>query len=120
MRQKATFLICSVVAVLILATTVSPSRAPAAPTAAPAQQPPAPKTYDLNKITCRDLDRADILDRSSAIMFLWGYEAGRRNVTAWTTTDLENATRRLMDTCQAKPSLSLFAALAATRKNSAK
>ena len=53
-------------------------------------------------------------------MFLWGYEAGRRNVTTWTTTDLENATQRLMNTCEAKPSLTLFAALSASAKSNAK
>ena len=118
MRQKATFLSCVVAALLFLAASGS-HRALAASTAAPAQHPAVPKTYDLNKITCSDLLRANIIDRSSAIMFLWGFEAGRRNVTSFATADLEDATRRLMANCEAKPSLSLFAALEATRKKNA-
>ena len=118
--KKTTLGLCAAVAFALLGTLSGPTRAPAAQTQVPAKQPAIPKSFDLNKLTCRDLTAADLLDRSNAIMFLWGFEAGRRNVTSWSTVDLEKATERLMDTCEAKPTLSLFAALDAVKKTNAK
>jgi HdeA/HdeB family protein len=78
MRTKSTLTLCVSVALLLLASVAGPSQAPAAQSAPPAKQSAIPKSYDLNKLTCRDLLAADLLDRSSAIMFLWGFEAGRQ------------------------------------------
>jgi len=118
MRTK-TLKLCAAVALLFLVTLAVSTRALTAQTVPP-KQPAIMKSFDLNKLTCRDLTAADLLDRSSAIMFLWGFEAGRQNVTSWSTDDLERATDRLMKTCEAKPSLSLFAALDAAKKVHAK
>jgi hypothetical protein len=76
-----------------------------------------PQTYDLTRIHCSDLLGADLLDRSSAIMFLWGFEAGKQGVTTFDTDKLEYATRELMNVCEKQPSLQVFAAIAAVKKS---
>ena len=93
-----------------------------ATTTSPTAQPSGNvvKTYDLKRVTCRDLLQANVLDRSSAIMFLWGFEAGRRNFTTFNTEQLEQATRGLMDVCEEQPSLPVFAALTTVIKRHAK
>jgi|GEM_PF-7089789 len=91
------------------------SRATASTTPPPSTRPN--KTYDLTKVHCSDLLQANIMDRSSAIMFLWGFEAGRRNITTFDTPKLEAATHGLMETCEAQPSLTVFAAIDKVEKN---
>ena len=88
----------------------------------PAPQPSVKvyRTYDLTRIKCTDLLQANLIDRSSAIMFIWGYEAGRLGVTSFDTVKLENATRGLMEACTAQPSQPILSAAAAVEKRYAK
>ena len=94
--------------------------APAAPNPTPQATPKMPRQYNLNQIHCSDLLQADLLDRSAAVMFLWGYEAGRQGVTTFNTQKLEAATRGLMQVCEKQPSLTVFAAIDVVKKNYAK
>ncbi|MBV8164342.1 MAG: hypothetical protein JOZ91_08735 [Candidatus Eremiobacteraeota bacterium] len=104
-----------------LAVGAGSTRAQAAATT-PAPQPTVKyyRTYDLTRIKCADLLQANLMDRSSAVMFIWGYEAGRKGITSFDTVKLENATQGLMQTCEAKPSLTILAAAAEVQKRYAK
>ena len=104
-----------------LAVGVVSTRAHAAATK-PVPQPTVKyyRTYDLTKIKCTDLLQANLIDRSSAVMFIWGYEAGRKGVTSFDTVKLENATEGLIRTCEAQPSLTILAAAAEVQKRYAK
>jgi hypothetical protein len=97
------------------------SQAHAAATS-PAPQPTMKyyRTYDLTRIKCADLLQANLMDRSSAVMFIWGYEAGRKGVTSFDTVKLENATYGLMKECEAQPSQTILSAAAAVEKRYAK
>ncbi len=112
--DKVARLLIAVVLVLVSGAALNSSPAHAA-TPPPSTRPD--KTYDLTKVHCSDLLQANIMDRSSAIMFLWGFEAGKRNITTFDTTKLEAATHGLMETCEAKPSLTVFAAIDKVVKN---
>jgi hypothetical protein len=50
-------------------------------------------------------------------MFLWGFEAGKANITTFNTDQLERATRLLMDTCEKRPSLTVFSAIEVAKSN---
>ena len=78
------------------------------------------RTYDLTRIKCADLLQANLMDRSSAVMFIWGYEAGRKGVTSFDTIKLENATQGLIQTCEAQPSMTILTAAAEVQKRYAK
>lgn len=117
MSRSVAFLAFSAVAIMAL----GGSAVDAAQTA-PAPQPSVKyyRTYDLTSIKCTDLLQANLIDRSSAIMFIWGYEAGRKGVTSFDTVKLENATRGLMEACTAQPSQPILTAAAAVEKRYAK
>ncbi|MBV8082741.1 MAG: hypothetical protein JOY86_07190 [Candidatus Eremiobacteraeota bacterium] len=81
---------------------------------------PAPATipvqhFDLTKLTCAQMLDADVLDRSSVMMFYWGYVAGKAGATAFDTTGMEAKTARVMQTCMNNPKMTLFAAIDASK-----
>ena len=113
--SKATRLLIAVMLVVISGLATWSAHAAASPTPPPNTRPN--KTYDLTRVHCSDLLQANIMDRSSAIMFLWGFEAGRRNIKIFDTAKLEAATHGLIETCEAQPSLTVFAAIDKVEKN---
>jgi HdeA/HdeB family len=110
MMRTATMIAAAFAIVACIVANPTGSRAASS---APSPQPSVKyyRSYDLTKLKCNDLLQANILDRSSAIMFVWGYEAGRKNVTTFDTDLLEKATHGLMEECEAQPSLSLMTAV---------
>jgi len=107
----ATTIATATALLVLVATSSGGSRAA---TATPGPQPSAKyyRSYDLSKLKCSDLLQANLVDRASAIMFVWGYEAGRKNVTMFDTELLEKATHGLMEECEAQPSLLMMTAVA--------
>lgn len=93
-----------------LASTAAAGTAPA-----PASTPKVAQHIDLVKLTCAQVMAADVLDRSSVMMFYWGYLEGKAGSTTFDTTDLEAATSRVMRTCIKNPSMTLFDAIGASK-----
>ncbi|MBV8074351.1 MAG: hypothetical protein JO140_02895, partial [Candidatus Eremiobacteraeota bacterium] len=66
----------------------------------------------LKSITCADLIGAQLLDRTAAIMFLWGYEAGKAGATSYYPATTQANTKKLIKLCEAQPKTSLVDAAA--------
>jgi hypothetical protein len=90
----------AVVFALLLLGVVTP-----APEAAPAA------SFDITKLTCKDLRDASPLDRSAVVMFYWGYAAAKANATAFKTGVVKNATTALMKECDAHESETILSAM---------
>ncbi|MBV8081739.1 MAG: hypothetical protein JOY86_02015 [Candidatus Eremiobacteraeota bacterium] len=98
---------------LVFAVLIAASTAAAAATT-PARSPnPA---IQLMKVTCGDMLASDVLDRSSIMMFYWGYLAGKQGATVLNTSGLELATSRVMEVCTAHQSMTLFDAIDAAKR----
>jgi hypothetical protein len=79
--------------------------------------PPKPaRRIELQNVTCRDLLAADVLDRSSVMMFYWGYVSARAGVSSIDTADMEARTSRVMQVCTHNQNLSVFAAIEASQR----
>ena len=83
--------------------------AAAANAATAATQPQA--MIDITKVTCGDLVKAQPLDRAAVVMFYWGYEAAKENVTTFKTGSLRSATEKMIAYCKANASQTMFAAI---------
>ncbi|HZV79803.1 MAG TPA: HdeA/HdeB family chaperone [Candidatus Binatus sp.] len=97
---------------LALFITIGPAAATA--TTAPA---PTPKStiISIEKVTCGDMLASNALDRSSIMMFYWGYLAGKTGMTTLNSGGLELATSRVMEKCMANKSMTVLAAIDATK-----
>jgi|SRR5215469_8866268 len=90
---------------------------PAAVSAATAPAPsPQPATISIEKVTCADMLASNALDRSSIMMFYWGYLAGKTGATTLNSGGLELATSRVMEMCMANKSMTVLAAIDATKR----
>jgi len=79
--------------------------------------PPKPAGHiELQKVTCRDMLAADVLDRSSIMMFYWGYVSARAGVSSINTADMEARTSRVMEICTQNQHQTLFAAIEASTR----
>jgi hypothetical protein len=92
---------------------IGPSAAPAATAPAPS---PKPAIISIEKVTCGDMLASNALDRSSIMMFYWGYLAGKTGATTLNSGGLELATSRVMETCMANKSMTVLAAIEATKR----
>ena len=81
-----------------------------------ASSPKPARQIELQKVTCRDILAADVLDRSSVMMFYWGYVSARAGVSSIDTGDMEARTSRVMELCTQNQSQTLFAAIEASRR----
>ncbi|MBV8600636.1 MAG: hypothetical protein JO359_03620 [Candidatus Eremiobacteraeota bacterium] len=82
--------------------------------------PPVPKVIELKTVTCNDLLNAQLLDRTAAIMYLWGYEAGKTGATAYYPATTQANTRKLMKLCEAHHGMTLVDAAATVLGNAGK
>jgi hypothetical protein len=87
---------------------------PLAAQAAAASNPTPVPQIDIKKVTCGDLLDADLLDRTATIMFVWGYEAGKNNVTVFKPPQVAQSTRKVMTYCESHRSTPLLDATEAT------
>ncbi len=70
-----------------------------------------PPTVDIAKVTCSDLTDANELDRAATVMFYWGYEAAKANVTTFKTEQVRTETGKLITYCKSNPSKTIFGAM---------
>ena len=77
--------------------------------AATAPQPPT--TIDITKVTCSDLLSSQVLDRAAVVMFYWGWEAAKENVTTFKTGTLKAATQKIVTYCTTHHSETLMNAV---------
>lgn len=77
-----------------------------------------PSIIQIAKVTCAEMLASDALDRSSIMMFYWGYVAGKAGSTALNTAGLEQATSRVMQVCVAHQDMTVLAAIDAAKHGS--
>jgi HdeA/HdeB family len=94
---------------------VSFATAARATTTAAASPPKPARQIEIQKVTCRDLLAADVLDRSSVMMFYWGYVSARAGVSVIDTADMEARTSRVMQFCTQNQDKTVLAAIEASK-----
>ena len=77
----------------------------------PASEAPPAASFDITKLTCKDLREASPLDRSAVVMFYWGYAAAKANATTFKTGILKKATTALVKECDAHAGESILSAM---------
>ena len=77
--------------------------------------PKAAAQSDLTMVTSSELVAENVLDRSSVMMYYWGYVAGKAGITTFNTGAIESQTSKVMETCTGNPKMTLFAAIDASK-----
>jgi len=102
-------------AVSAIATTAQQSSPPpAAPPSTPPQAaaaPPsgqlAPGVWNVSRVTCASLLRADDDDRASAAMFYYGYLAARAGIRVIDVNKISDNVAKVMKQCAATPNMTV-------------
>ena len=77
----------------------------------PAPEAPPAASFDITKLTCKDLRDASPLDRSAVVMFYWGYAAAKANAKTFKTGIVKSATAALMKECDTHDSETILSAM---------
>jgi hypothetical protein len=80
-----------------------PSPPPTAITAPPSDARIAPDKWDVDRVRCSDLVRADDDDRAAAAMFYFGYLAAKAGIHVVDFSRISDNIAKVMQLCKAEP-----------------
>ena len=92
-------------ATLFVATCAMPPTAAAQ--AKPSDAKVAPGKWEVMRVRCSDILNADDDDRATAVMFYYGYIAARHNIKVIDVTKISDNIRKVMQQCEAKPTMTV-------------
>jgi hypothetical protein len=99
-------------AALFVATCAMPPAAAAQAKPSDAQAKPsdaqvAPGKWDVMRVRCSDILNADDDDRTTAVMFYYGFVAARHGIKVIDVNKISDNIRKVMKQCEAKPTMTV-------------
>jgi hypothetical protein len=82
-----------------------------------AQEPGEPEVTDITETTCAELAAGSELDRAFALLFYYGFLAGREGITMIDSAAVSGHLAAVRDYCNASPESTVIAAYVAALKD---
>jgi len=98
-------ILSGVLVLLIVLCSQSFAEQPLSPAAPPSDAQIAPQTWDVDRVRCSDLLRAEDDDRAAAAMFYFGYLAAKTDIHVVDVSRISDNTAKVMQLCKAEPEL---------------
>jgi HdeA/HdeB family len=96
-----------VLVLLIALCSQSLAQQPSSPAAPPSDAQIAPQKWDVDRVRCSDLLRAEDDDRAAAAMFYFGYLAAKADIHVVDVSRISDNTAKVMQLCKAEPGLTV-------------
>jgi hypothetical protein len=98
-------ILSGVLVLLIVLCSQSFAQQPLSPAAPPSDAQIAPQKWDVDRVRCSDLLRAEDDDRAAAAMFYFGYLAAKTDIHVVDVSRISDNTAKVMQLCKAEPEL---------------
>jgi hypothetical protein len=100
-------ILSGVLVLLIALCSQSFAQQPSSPAAPPSDAQIAPHKWDVERVRCSDLLRAEDDDRAAAAMFYFGYLAAKADIHVVDVSRISDNTAKVMQLCTAEPGLAV-------------
>lgn len=75
--------------------------------ASPSDAQVAPGKWDVMRVRCSDILNADDDDRTTAVMFYYGFVAAKHGIKVIDVSKISDNIRKVMKQCEAKPTMTV-------------